>query len=89
MPSTRMTTLLPIGDIGRPSEAYGAGRSAARCEPLLLALAAMLLLLVDALISLGLRGYLRVLRVAGGAAVAGRCMFLLHAATRAPTTPSI
>jgi hypothetical protein len=54
------TTLVPIGDIGQPIRLY-TEQGAIALEPPLLAFAAVLLLL-DALISLGLRGFLPVLR---------------------------
>ncbi len=56
------TSLTPIGDIGVANETYAKG-SAIALEPLLLMLA-MILLLIDALISLGLRGLLPVMRIA-------------------------
>jgi hypothetical protein len=58
--ATARTTLLPMSGVS--SEAYAEGGAIA-LEPLLLALA-MVLLLVDALISLGLRGFLPVVRMA-------------------------
>ncbi len=56
------TTLVPMGDIGQPIQLYAKGGVRA-LEPPLLALATILLL-IDALISLGLRGLLPVLRAA-------------------------
>jgi len=54
------TTLVPLGDIGQPVRLY-TEQGAIALEPALLAFATILLLL-DALISLGLRGFLPVLR---------------------------
>ncbi|HWA90435.1 MAG TPA: DUF4159 domain-containing protein [Rhizomicrobium sp.] len=56
------TSLVPMGDVGTPVELYAKGGVRA-LEPPLLA-AAMILLLIDALISLGLRGFLPALRAA-------------------------
>jgi hypothetical protein len=56
------TSLTPISDIGVANETYAKG-SAIALEPLLLMLA-MILLLIDAVISLGLRGLLPVMRIA-------------------------
>jgi hypothetical protein len=61
------TTLTPMGDVGVPIELY-ANQGAIALEPPLLAIAAILLLL-DALISLGLRGFLPVMRAASVFAV--------------------
>ena len=61
------TTLLPMTDVGQPIQLY-ANQGAIALEPPLLALAAILLLL-DALISLGLRGFLPVMRAASVFAV--------------------
>jgi hypothetical protein len=66
------TSLTPIGDIGVANETYAKG-SAIALEPLLLMLA-MILLLIDALISLGLRGLLPTVRFAGAIAA----ILLLH-----------
>jgi len=54
------TTLVPLGDIGQPVRLY-TEQGAIALEPPLLA-AATILLLLDALISLGLRGFLPVMR---------------------------
>jgi hypothetical protein len=59
--ATAKTTLLPMSDVN--SEPYAEGGAIA-LEPPLLALA-MVLLLLDALISLGLRGFLPAVRLAG------------------------
>ena len=56
------TTLTPMGDVGIAPEPY-AGGNAMALEPPLLAFA-VLLLLIDTLISLGLRGLLPALRIA-------------------------
>jgi len=56
------TTLKAMDDVGPPIELY-AKQGAIALEPPLLALA-MILILIDALISLGLRGYLPALRIA-------------------------
>jgi hypothetical protein len=62
------TTLLSMRDSGIDAEAYTKG-SAVALEPFLLALATILILL-DALISLGLRGLLPAVRIASGIALA-------------------
>ncbi len=56
------TQLVPMGEVGVPLELY-ASSGVIALEPPLLALA-MILILIDALISLGLRGFLPVLRTA-------------------------
>jgi hypothetical protein len=56
------TSLIPMGDVGVPVELYAKGGVRA-LEPPLLTLATILLL-IDALISLGLRGFVPVLRAA-------------------------
>ena len=61
------TTLTPMGDVGIASEPYAKG-NAIPLGPSLLAFA-VFLLLVDALISLGLRGLLPALRIASAVAL--------------------
>jgi hypothetical protein len=56
------TVLTPMSDVGPPMELYANGGAIA-LEPPLLAIA-MILILIDALISLGLRGYVPLMRAA-------------------------
>jgi Domain of unknown function (DUF4159)/Aerotolerance regulator N-terminal len=58
--ATARTTLTPLGDIGQPIRLY-TEQGAMALEPPLLAFATILLL-IDAIISLGLRGFLPVMR---------------------------